>query len=141
MAEMKEAKLDDGLRTLKDGSLVEGLAPGGKVFIVRTQPEFIRDIAPFFSNSIMMFIAMVMILTSNKFYMPVFFVYLISPTVNYFGQGDFKNISVNSTKLFEKDKRFDIPLQFFVFFELFVWIWAMVVMSEDVNPKGFWFSL
>ena len=33
---MKEAKLDDGLRTLKDGSLVEGLAPGGKVFIVRT---------------------------------------------------------------------------------------------------------
>ena len=89
----------------------------------------------------MMFIAMVMILTSNKFYMPVFFVYLISPTVNYFGQGDFKNISVNSTKLFEKDKRFDIPLQFFVFFELFVWIGAMVVMSEDVNPKGFWFSL
>jgi hypothetical protein len=31
-----DESLDDGLKSLKDGSLVEGLAPGGKVLIVRT---------------------------------------------------------------------------------------------------------
>ena len=79
MGEIKEAKLDDGLRTLKDGSLVEGLAPGGKVLIVRTEPEFRRDIAPFFSGPIMIISAVLMIIITNKFYLPVFFVYLISP--------------------------------------------------------------
>ena len=36
MGEIKETKLDDGLSAIKDDSLVEGLAPGGKVLIVRT---------------------------------------------------------------------------------------------------------
>jgi hypothetical protein len=39
MGEIKERKLDgldDGLSSFKDGSLVEGLAPGGKVLIVKT---------------------------------------------------------------------------------------------------------
>ena len=36
MGETKESKLDEGLRSLKDGSLIEGFAPGGKVLIVRT---------------------------------------------------------------------------------------------------------
>jgi hypothetical protein len=82
MGVTREEKLDEGLRSLKDGSLVEGLAPGGKVLIVRTQPDFMRDIAPFFSNSIMVLVAVIMVITSNKFYMPVFFAYLISPIQN-----------------------------------------------------------
>ena len=32
----KDEKLDEGLRSLKDGSIVEGLGTGGKVLIVRT---------------------------------------------------------------------------------------------------------
>jgi len=34
----KDEKLNDGLKTLKDGTIVEGLAPGGKVIIVRAEP-------------------------------------------------------------------------------------------------------
>ena len=77
MGEIKE--MDEGLRALKDGSIVEGLAPGGKVLIVRTEPEFKRDILPMFYGSIVIVIAVVMIITSNKFYLPIFFVYLVSP--------------------------------------------------------------
>jgi len=36
MGEIKESKFDDGLDPIKDDSLIEGLAPGGKVLIVRT---------------------------------------------------------------------------------------------------------
>ena len=89
----KESKLDEGLRQLKDGSLVEGLAPGGKVLIVRTEPEFKRDIIPMFSGSIMIIVAVIMIITTNRFYFPIFFVFSVSPIVNYVGQGDNKNIS------------------------------------------------
>lgn len=106
-----EKKLNkDGLRTLKDGTVVEGLAPGGKVVIVSGQPQFLRDIAPYFSNSIMVLLAMILIITTNKFYLPMFFVYLISPIQNYFGVGDNKNVSIKSQKLYSNDKRFDIPL-------------------------------
>ena len=47
-------------------------------------------------------------------------------------------MSVKSSRAFEKDKRFDIPLQFFIVFETFIWIWALIVMSDEVNPKGLW---
>ena len=56
----KESKQDEGLRRLKDGSLVEGLAPGGKVLIIRNEPSFKRDIIPYFSGSIMIVVAMMM---------------------------------------------------------------------------------
>ena len=79
MGVTKESKLDEGLRCLKDGSLVEGLAPGGKVLIVRTEPEFKRDILPMFSGSIMIVVAVIMIIKTNNFYLPMFFVYLVSP--------------------------------------------------------------
>ena len=36
MGEISVEKLDEGLRAQKDGTLVEGLATGGKVLIVRT---------------------------------------------------------------------------------------------------------
>ena len=94
----KDEKLDTGLRSLKDGSIVEGLAPGGKVLIVRTEPEFTRDILPYFMNSMMVFIALIMLITCNKVWMPMFFIYLISPIQNYFGVGDNKNLSIKSQK-------------------------------------------
>ena len=76
----KDQKLEEGpMTTLKDGTIVEGLATGGKVLIVRAEPEILRDIMPYFSNTIMVFIALVMLISSGKVYMPMFFVYLISP--------------------------------------------------------------
>jgi len=75
----KVDEIDDGLHSLKDGSIVEGMAPGGKVLIVRTEPNFKRDIMPYFSNSIMAFVGVIMMITTNNFYMPMFFVYLVSP--------------------------------------------------------------
>jgi len=106
----KVDKIDDGLHSLKDGSIVEGMAPGGKVLIVRTEPEFKRDILPYFSNSITVLVGVMMIVVTNKFYMPMFFVCLISPLINAFGVGDNKNLSAKSQALFNSDKRFDIPL-------------------------------
>ena len=42
---------------------------------------------------------------------------------------------------FANDKRFDVPLIFFIVFEQFVTIWALIIMSDDVNPKGFLFNI
>ena len=33
-----DRKLDDGLRREADGSIIESLAPGGKVLVVRSSP-------------------------------------------------------------------------------------------------------
>ena len=133
--------MEDGLRKLKDGSYVEGVAQGGKVLIVRTDPEFVRDIAPYFANSIMVFVALVMVMTTNRFYLPVFFVFIVSPIQNKCSVGDNKNLSVKSQVKFSNDKRFDFPLQFFVVFDTLVYIWALIIMSDEVNPSGYWFSL
>jgi len=81
---------------LKDGSIVEGLATGGKVMIVRTQPEIVRDILPYFSSTIMVIVAISILMTSGKFYLPFFVMYLYSPIVNHFGKGDYKNLSPKS---------------------------------------------
>ena len=72
------------------------MGPGNKVVIVNASPEFVRDIMPYFSNSIMVVVAVTMIVVTNNFYMPIFFVFLISPTLNYFGKGDYKNLSTKS---------------------------------------------
>jgi hypothetical protein len=71
----------------------------------------------------------------------MFAIYLVSPIQNYFGKGDNKNLSTKSEKIFEKDKRFIIPLYFFIFFEIGVYIWALIVMSDKFNPTGFWFDI
>jgi len=44
----------------------------------------------------MILIGVIAIITTNNFYIPMFFVYLISPIQNYFGVGDNKNISLKS---------------------------------------------
>lgn len=89
----------------------------------------------------MVFIAVIILITTNNFYLPMFFVYLISPIQNYFGQGDNKNLSLKSQVLYSNDKRFDVPLQFFVIFETLVWLWGIIVMSDDYNPKGYFFNI
>merc|ERR1719263_170215 len=96
---------------------------------------------PYFYNSIMLLIAIVMVIVTGKVYLPMFFVFLISPIQNYFGKGDNKNISPKSQMLFANDKRFDIPLHLFVIFETCVYLWALTIMSDNFQPKGFWFSV
>ena len=75
----KNEKLDDGHQTLKDGTIVEGLATGGKCIIVSGEPEIVRDILPYFSNSIMVLIGIILLNITNKVYMPMFLIYLVSP--------------------------------------------------------------
>ena len=75
----KDEKLDEGLRSLPDGSIVEGLGTGGKVLIVRTEPEFARDILPYFSNTMMVLVALVMLNTTGRVYLPTFSILLVSP--------------------------------------------------------------
>ena len=106
----KNRRIKDGLRRLKDGSYVEGVAVGGKVLIVRTEPEFIRDIAPYFTNSIMVFITLMIFFTTNKYYLPIFLVFIFSPIDSFLGEGDFKNLSPKSESQFVNDKRFHFPL-------------------------------
>jgi hypothetical protein len=77
---------------------------------VRTEPEFRRDILPFFSNSILIVVLVVSVIITNKFYMPFFIISIASPAQNYFGNPDKKNLSTKSEKAFTNDKRFDIPL-------------------------------
>jgi len=40
-----------------DGSIIEGLGVGGNVFIVSKDPEFMRDIFPYFNASIVLFVS------------------------------------------------------------------------------------
>ena len=44
----------------------------------------------------MVLIALVMLNTTNKVYMPIFSILLVSPLMNYFAVGDNKNLSVKS---------------------------------------------
>jgi len=92
----KLEKIDEDIHLMKDGTIVEGLATGGKVLIVRDEPDFRRHILPYFSNTIMVVICLVILMTTGKFWLPFFVIFLISPAQNYFGEGDNKNLSTKS---------------------------------------------
>jgi len=64
---------------------------------------------------------------------------LATPILNNVGKQDNFNLSPKSEKAFEKDKRFYIPLHVFNVLETLTWIWALILMSDQVEFDNIWF--
>lgn len=78
-----------------------------------------------------------MIFTENYF-LPLWLFFFISPLVNMVTVGDNTNLTPKSQFAFAKDWRFIVPLYTYVFAETLVWIWALLVMSDNVNVDKRW---
>ena len=95
-----------GTKYAHDGSIIEAAAPGGKVFIVSKEPEFIRDIAPYLVPSAMLIFAHILYMYSRNLCMAAWLVFLVAPLMNYILPQDCLNLSPKSEKAFFNDKRF-----------------------------------
>ena len=51
------------------------------------------------------------------------------------------NLNIKSEKLFYADKRFWLPLYAYQLVETITWLWALVVMSDNVNINMLWFQM
>jgi len=65
-----------------DGALIEGRGVGGNVLIVSKEPEFIRDVCPYFAPSIVLVFAHIIYVYSGKLVMPVVLVIVACPLVD-----------------------------------------------------------
>ena len=78
-----------------------------------------------------------MIFTENYF-LPMWLFCFISPLINFVTVGDNINLTPKSAFAFAKDQRFVVPLYTYVIAETFVWIWALLAMSDNVNVDKRW---
>lgn len=61
------------------------------------------------------------------------------PLSNFVGEGDNTNLTIKSDKAFINDKRFWIPLWTYNLVETLTWIWALIVVSDQVSIDNKWF--
>jgi hypothetical protein len=64
--------------------------------------------------------------------LPFWILFLIGPT-NPFVKEDVTEVETKSEKNFISDKRFFLPLHFLVFTNTIVWIWGLIVVSDEIN--------
>jgi alkane 1-monooxygenase len=124
-----------------DGSIVEGTGIGGKVLIVSKEPQFIRDVCPYFAPSMIIVSSHFLYMYTGNLCLAIWMMFLACPISNYLLPEDNQNLSAKSEKAFFNDKRFWIPLYVFNFLETMTWIWALIVYSDKVNINMYWFQL
>jgi len=124
-----------------DGALIEGTGIGGKVLIVHKTPEFMRDIAPYFAPTFVLFFSHFVYMYTGNLLLPVWIMFLACPICNFLLPEDNQNLAQKCEKAYHNDKRFWLPLYAFIFAETATWLWALIVMSDKVNPDSFWFKL
>ena len=83
MSIQKVDKLADAkgnaFRYTKDGALIEGVAEGGMVYIVQKEVQFLRDVAPYFTPTLVLIFAHILYLYTGNLVLPVWLMYLITP--------------------------------------------------------------
>jgi alkane 1-monooxygenase len=121
--------------------VVEGTEVGGKVFVVRKNPEFIRDIAPFFAPSLLLVLGHIFYIYTGKLVLPFWLMYLMCPISNFLLPEDNQNLSKKSEKTFFNDRRFWLPLYSYDLLETITWLWGLVLFSDKVNIDLFWLNL
>jgi len=85
-----------------------------------------------------MFMTVAMMVFTENYFLPLWLFFFISPLVNFVTVGDNINLTPKSQKAFANDWRFIVPLYTYVFAETFVWIWALLIMSDNVNVDKRW---
>ena len=63
------------------------------VFIVNKEVQFFRDVAPYFTATIVLIVAHILYLYTGNLLLPVWLLYLITPINGLIGEGDNTNLS------------------------------------------------
>jgi len=97
MSFKKADKLADAkgnqFRYTKDGALIEGVAEGGMVYIVQKEVQFLRDVAPYFTPTLVLIFAHILYLYTGNLVLPVWLMYLVTPINGFISEGDNTNLS------------------------------------------------
>jgi hypothetical protein len=59
--------------------MIEGYGVGGKVLIVSKEPQFIRDVCPYFVSSFILIAAHIMHVYTGNFYSTIWTLYIAIP--------------------------------------------------------------
>jgi hypothetical protein len=114
---------------------------GGQVLIVSKTPQFIRDVCPYFQTTGILVSAHFIYMYTGNLCLSTWLLYMACPISNFIGEGDNTNLSIKSEKAFLNDKRFWYPLWAYNIAETITWIWALIVMSDQVSIDHYWFQM
>jgi len=115
------------------GGEVVGTEYDGRVEVVERSPSFIRDVCPYFTPSILLVFVHVIYFHTGYLLSPFWAIYLGCPLSSLLSRKDNQNLSPQSEKVFQRDRRFWIPLYTFNLLETLTWIWALVLLSDQVT--------
>lgn len=115
--------------------------PKGNVVIVTKEPQFLRDVGPYFAQPIMLIAVFIYYLNGGNLCKAVWVLFMACPLCNLFLPEDNANLSRHSEKAYLHDKRFWIPQYAIAFMETIVWIWALILMSDQVSIESSLFSV
>ena len=98
-------------------------------------PSFIRDILPYFMASYTFVISHIVYQMTGNLLIPIWLAYMASMSQLWYNKKDYKetNLDRESESLFNKDKRFMLPLYTFVLNDTLNWIWCLFLVS-GINP-------
>jgi len=99
-----------------------------------------RDIAPYFAPSFIIIFAHVIYAYTGNLLLPIWIMYLITPIGNFIAPEDNQNLTQKCERAYLNDKRFLAPLYAFNICETLTWLWALIVMSDQVNINCYWFQ-
>jgi hypothetical protein len=100
-----------------------------------------RDVAPYFAPSVIIVFAHIVYIYTGNLLLPIWLMYLACPIVNFIAQEDNQNLAQKCERAYLNDKRFWLPLYSFNILETITWLWALIVMSDQVNINLYWFQL
>ena len=83
----------NGISYTKDGALIEGVGVGGNVLIVQKDAEWMRDLFPYFSSSIVLVLAHILYMYTGNMMFPIWLMYLATPLNGLIGSEDNTNLS------------------------------------------------
>jgi hypothetical protein len=100
-----------------------------------------RDIAPYFSPSAILIFAHVIYIYTGNLLLIFWLMFLMCPIITFAAQEDNQNLSQKFERAYLNDKRFWLPLYCYNILETITWVWALIVMSDDVSINLAWFQV
>ena len=105
------------------------------------QVSFINDIMPYFTASYVFVVSHAVYQMSGNLLVPIWLGYLLNlPYLWRKEEYKESNLDAVSERVFAKDKRFFLPLYFFVFIDALNWIWCLFVVSGSNPLQGTQYS-
>ena len=98
--------------------------------IIRREPEFMRDVLPYFQNCYCIILAHLIYQYTGRLQAVFWISYILMPVMVRLFVDDDENVDKERCENWEKDPRFHYPLYTHLFLTVLTYIWCLCVMTN-----------